>query len=53
MANACPVNSYCNMKFMQIIICKYKIKLKSEEEFGYTCKNLCVPLFKGKVVESR
>lgn len=43
MANTCSVvNSYCNMKYIQMIICKYKIKLKSEQEFEFIRVRTCM-----------
>lgn len=43
MANTSSVvNSYCNMKYIQMIICKYKIKLKSEQEFKFICVRACM-----------
>lgn len=43
MANTCPVvKSYSNMKYMQMIICKYKIKPRSEEEFKFIHVRTCM-----------
>lgn len=43
MANTCPVvNSYCNTKYMEVIICKYKVKVKSEEEFDFIHVRTCM-----------